>query len=357
MTNVLEARYRALLRILPADYRAAWEEEMVATFLHSMATDDEEEADYLAEFGRPPWSEVASVVVLAVRLRVPVVRRNLGGTGAAPRHRAVGDAVRIIALLGLVSHAALAVTGLAMHLWLIGRVPGMAPPPEFVGVRFGPWPTMLVLLGFAAVPAYLAMVTGHWPLARLLAVVSTGALLLATVTDVVTGDPFRLTRVLTLLIDGLLLAALWAFHGTAPPIRRRPWLLALPAAIAVVAGLIVGTNAGGPSVWTLVDWPALCSVPVAAGLAVHLLRRERSVAWSTALAALAATVLAQRLLTLPEFAGNVPPGQLTAVLVAGAVEAGIVTALGLPVALRARRALRRLPAPEPPAAAALAPKG
>ena len=40
MTSVLETRYRALLRILPADYRAAWEEEMVATFLQGMVTDE-----------------------------------------------------------------------------------------------------------------------------------------------------------------------------------------------------------------------------------------------------------------------------------------------------------------------------
>src|SRR5687767_11091284 len=123
MTSVLETRYRTLLRILPADYRAAWEEEMVATFLSGMATDDEEEAEYLAEFGRPSLSEVASVVGLAVRLRVPVVRRHLGGTGAAPRHRAVGDAVRIVALIGLVTHAGMAVIDLAMQLWLAGKVP------------------------------------------------------------------------------------------------------------------------------------------------------------------------------------------------------------------------------------------
>ena len=57
MTNVLEERYRSLLRILPADYRAEWEEEMVATYLQGMATDDEEIAEYLAEFGRPAWSD------------------------------------------------------------------------------------------------------------------------------------------------------------------------------------------------------------------------------------------------------------------------------------------------------------
>jgi hypothetical protein len=360
MTSVLETRYRALLRILPADYRAAWEDEMVATFLQGMATDDEDEAEYLAEFGRPPWSEVASVVGLAVRLRVPVVRRYIGGTAAAPRHRAVGDAVRIVALLGLVTNAARAVVGLAMQLWLADRVPGLPPPPEEWGAGAAlarPWPTMLVLLGFTALPAYLALVAGRWSAARLLAAVSAGSVLLAAATDVVAGDPFRLTRILMLLIDGVLLAALWAFHGSAPPIRRRPWLIALPVAVAVAAGTLIGTNLAGPRVWQILDWPALCSVPVAAGLAIHLARPGRGAAWPLAMTWLAAMVLGQRLLTLAEFAGNVPPAQSHAVLVAGAIEIGVVAALGLPVALRARRALRRLPAPDPPAHAALAPEG
>ena len=43
---------------------------MVATFLESMDTDDAEAAEYLADYGRPSWSEVASVAALAVRLRL-----------------------------------------------------------------------------------------------------------------------------------------------------------------------------------------------------------------------------------------------------------------------------------------------
>ena len=91
MSSQLEERYRTVLRILPADYRAAWEDEMVATFLAGMARDDPEEAGYVADYGRPSWPEVASVVALAVRLR-------LGG--ASPRHRAWRDAFGRIALIG-----------------------------------------------------------------------------------------------------------------------------------------------------------------------------------------------------------------------------------------------------------------
>ncbi|HZM75585.1 MAG TPA: hypothetical protein VFC19_07645, partial [Candidatus Limnocylindrales bacterium] len=68
--NRLEERYRRVLRLLPASYRGVWEEDMVATFLASVATDDREEAEYLADFGRPSWPEVFSIVALAIRLRI-----------------------------------------------------------------------------------------------------------------------------------------------------------------------------------------------------------------------------------------------------------------------------------------------
>jgi hypothetical protein len=357
MTGALETRYRRLLRILPAGYRAEWEDEMVATYLSGVATADEETTEYLAEFGWPAWSEVASVVGLAVRLRLPVVRRHIGGTEAAPRHRAVGDAVRIVALLGLLAQAALAVVALGTQVWLAGRVPGVpAPTAAWVAEQTGIWPTVLVVLGFVTVPAYLALVTGHWSTARLLAVVSAVAMLIGAGSQALADEPVHLARVLAILVDGLLLAALWAFHRTAPPVRRRPWLLALPAAVAVVAGLVAVTNVVGPALWIL-DWPALFCVAVAAGLAVHLVLPARGAAWSLALAGLAATALVQRLLTLPEFADHSDPAQRGTILIAGAVELGVVAALGLVVALRARRALRRLPAPESPAPAALAPEG
>ena len=76
--SVLEDRYRAVLRVLPASYRAVWGEEMVSTFLDSTRTGDPEDDEFLADFGRPSMSEVVSVVVLAVRVR-------LAGPAVAPR--------------------------------------------------------------------------------------------------------------------------------------------------------------------------------------------------------------------------------------------------------------------------------
>ena len=74
----LEERYRRVLRLLPVSYRVIWEDDMVATFLASTHTDDRDEADYLADFGRPSWAEVASIAALAIRLRI-------GSAGAPPR--------------------------------------------------------------------------------------------------------------------------------------------------------------------------------------------------------------------------------------------------------------------------------
>src|SRR5690348_9427967 len=74
----LERRYRLLLRALPAWYRAAWEQDMVATFLAGVeaAVAGDELADLVGEFGWPDRAEVVSVVALALRLRL----------GGAPDH-------------------------------------------------------------------------------------------------------------------------------------------------------------------------------------------------------------------------------------------------------------------------------
>ena len=136
MSTALETRYRSLLRILPATYRAEWEDEMVATFLAASAppgadgpdgpdgpedSEDSEEADLRAEFGRPGWSEVVSVVGLAVRLRLP-------GAGYSGRPVLLGDAVRLVALIGLLVSGASGAVGTVAHLWLVGKLPGFTPP-------------------------------------------------------------------------------------------------------------------------------------------------------------------------------------------------------------------------------------
>jgi hypothetical protein len=336
MTSVLEERYRSLLRILPAPYRAEWEEEMVATFLagelSGELSGDPEEAAFRAEFGRPTLSEVASVVGLAVRLRLPAVGGRPGLLGAA---------VRLVALLGLLVSAAAGTVGTAAHLWLLGKLPGVEPPDLPVGPTIGILPMTQALLVATALPAYLALVTGHRSAARLLASVSVGAVLFTAVLDLVAGHPVLVGRWLSLPLDLLVFATLWAHHDDAPPVPRRPWLLALPAAIAVAVAAFAVTTSFRVA-WWLVDWPALACVVVVTGLVVHLVRGGRP-EWSLALGMLAGVVLVQRVVTLPEFVAAATAGHSRVVLGAGLIQIAAVVTAGLPVALLARRAWRRSP--------------
>lgn len=336
MTTALEERYRSLLRILPAGYRAEWEEEMVATFLASSLPANAEDADYEAGYGRPGLSEVASVVGLAVRLRLP-------GSGYAARPRLLGDAVRLVALIGLLVGAASGTVATLAHLWFVGRLPGIAPPDLPAQPPAGVVATTQLLLVATALPAYLALVTGHRSVARTLASISIGAVVFVGVADLAGGDPFLAGRWVASLLDLVVFAALWAYHDDAPPVARRPWLLALPAATAVVA-VVFAATVRFEVTWWLIDWQAMSCVAVAVGLAVHLVRGGPA-QWSSALAMLGGVVLVQRLVTLPEFVAAATAGHRTVVLAAGLAEAAAVAGAALPVALRARRGFLSL-APE-----------
>jgi hypothetical protein len=121
----IEERYRFVLRLLPASYRQRWEEDMVATFLESVRPADPDEAEFVADYGWPRWSEVASIAALAVRLR-------LGNPDAPVRYLVWAQAIRLAALTWLLGKAVLATTGLGIHLWLLGRLPGVPVPVRHV---------------------------------------------------------------------------------------------------------------------------------------------------------------------------------------------------------------------------------
>ncbi|MDH6605342.1 hypothetical protein M2164_000977 [Streptomyces sp. SAI-208] len=102
MTTLLETRYRAVLRLLPAYYRREREEEMVETYLWDVDQETQEQS-------RPTLGEVASIVALAVRSRL--------GAPAAPRRYAVlGSAVRLFALFAVLLQAASAVVDRVLGL-------------------------------------------------------------------------------------------------------------------------------------------------------------------------------------------------------------------------------------------------
>lgn len=62
MSGDLELRYRRVPQILPGYYRQQWGQDMVAAFLEGSLTGDPEEDEFITEFGRPSWAEVANVV-------------------------------------------------------------------------------------------------------------------------------------------------------------------------------------------------------------------------------------------------------------------------------------------------------
>src|SRR5215469_1271313 len=144
MSGDLERRYRRVLRILPGYYRQRWEEDMVTAFLESSLTGDREEDEFVTEYGRPAWPEVASVAGLAARL-------YLGGAGAPRRYFAWGQAVRGAVLAVLLAHAAQGLTGLALLAWR--RHPASwlpALPASLAGpVPGGLWPTVGNAIGCA----------------------------------------------------------------------------------------------------------------------------------------------------------------------------------------------------------------
>jgi len=332
----LEERYRRVLKLLPAPYREVWEEDMVATFLAGVVTDDPEANEFAADYGRPSWPEVVSGAALAVRLR-------LGGAGAPPRYAVWGAAVRRAVLICLLVNAASSAVGLIFTLWLAGRLPLLAPPSEEV-LMASPAPTLWQLAGLLWLPGYLLLVFGQTRAARWLAAVAVASSLITIVLNV--HGP-AVAAWFNVALDAVVVAGLAAFRADTPPVARRPWLVGLALAIGVVSGYLVLTpfSEGIPAL----DWAGLCCVAVAlAGLA-HLVTRAlgwtaRISPWTPALVLLAVAALGQRAaasLDLMWWHGQLAH-PLTRPL--GLVETLAVVAVGMPLAVISARTSRRLPA-------------
>lgn len=336
----LEERYRLVLRLLPAAYRQEWEDDMVAAFLDSMDTGDPETTEYAADYGRPSLSEVASIVSLAVRLR-------LGGADAPPRSFAWGQAVRLATLMAMLAHAVMVTASIAVTLWLSGKIAWLpAPAPEWALAPPGSiWHTAWNLAGYAWLPAYIALVLGHRRVAQAVALLAVVPPAITTAVEQATGGvPLSVSPWAMLLIDVFLLLAMAAFHHGAPPVPRRPWLLALPIGILLVPVPLFTIQATTPAL-RLLDWPGLSCAAVTAAMVVHLAvrlssRPSRTLPWSLALTLLAVTTLALRTATLPDYSDQAQRTTLTTI---ASVEIIVVLAVGVPVAVLAIRALRRLP--------------
>jgi hypothetical protein len=331
----LERRYRSLLRVLPRPYRETWADDMVATFLQSMATDDVDGAEFVAEFGKPNWAEVVSVMALAIRLR-------LGGEGSSARYFAWGTAVRLVVLVGLLVNALLASASVELLFWDAGSiswlpVPGGVSPAD---------PLLIAgnLAGLLWLVAFFATVFGHRRAAAIfgsLAVVpGIVAAVSATMEWAVNGGPgFVLAMWVSVVVNILLMLALMAFHQDAAAVSHRPWLLALGVGV-VVNPLPIFAVLTPPDELLPLDWPGLCTWAVVVVALVYLVvPAVRSPARSLALALLVAIAFVLRAVTVLDawfFFDSAPTGlHLT--------ELAVLVVVGVSAAMFAGQWLRRLP--------------
>lgn len=316
----LERRYRRVLRLLPADYRAAWEEDMVETFLRANEPDVPEDAEFVADYGRPGAGEVASVVALAVRLR-------LGGVGAEPKDFTRGEVVRRVALVGLLVQAVAALAATVALPWSQARFPRFVVPDATAGQA---------LAGLVWVAAYLALVLGARRVSFACAGLGVGLGAWSAVSDLSGGASTWVVGYQFLMVV-LPVLAMAAFHRDAPPVPVRPWLVALPVGAAVLTGLLVAQTPEP----TPVDWPGVLCVVVVVAALVHLVA-GRPGSWSAALLVLAVAVLGERVLTVLDYLRFFAPGDQLDLLVAAGVVQGVAVGLVI-VPLAVRWAARRSP--------------
>jgi hypothetical protein len=290
----LEQRYRRVLRLLPGYYRGKWEEDMVATFLDGWLTGDPDEDSVTMEYDRPTRQEIVSVVGLAARL-------YLGGAGAPRRYFAWGQAVRNAVLGVMLAHAVWGLGELALFArsrHLIGWLP---PSPG------GFWPALSYGTGYAWIVVFVALILVDYRTARVIALLVVGADVATMLHEQLAGtlgSPFA-TWAYMVVIDLAPVLAMAAFHPDAPPVARRPWLVALPAWYLLVALPVLAAELSGHAAW-VPDVAGRCCILVSLLCLVHALRvwsgRPGTGVWSLTLVLLAAVTGLYRLISLPLFA-------------------------------------------------------
>jgi hypothetical protein len=315
---------------------------MVAAFLDSRLAGDPDEDEYTLEFGRPTWPEVASVAALAARL-------YLGGQGAPRRYFAWGQAVRGAVLMVMLFHAVRGLDGFVRLAWA-HRLLGVPAPPASLPVAapVGIWPTTFYEVGYAWIVIFALLVLGHYRTARVIAALAVVPDLVNLLQAQLAGAPPALGAwAFWALLDLAPVVAMAAFHSGAPPVARRPWLLALPAADLLIAVPVLAVQAAGRIGW-LPDTPGLCCLLVALACLAHAPRAwSRHDAdpgvWSLTLILLATVAGAYRIVSLVDYLHD--PHLITvslAELLMLAAAAGLIA----PDAARAQTA-RPAPPPRP----------
>ncbi|MGA5764055.1 hypothetical protein [Nonomuraea bangladeshensis] len=285
--TLLEQRYRSVLRLLPASYRAEREEEMVDAFME-MYGDAPDETN-----PRPPWGEIASVLALSVRIR-------LGATGSAPRFLVWGETVRLVALIGLAFQAAVALSGVDD---LLRGVSGDSES-DYFGAPGSPERLLAIvvtIIGVCTAVAFTAIMRGRPRAAKPAALLGLLPAVYVLVKHVVAGEVILpLENSAQLASAAVPVIALFAgFHADVSPVRRSWWLALLPVggALALQGWAQVGLAWGqvdSPWMYLWMD-PAGAGIAVFAVIGVFVLARRRSSSWPLALSIYGVLLLLPRL--------------------------------------------------------------
>ncbi|GAA2068077.1 hypothetical protein GCM10009801_16100 [Streptomyces albiaxialis] len=343
MTTLLEARYRAVLRLLPASYRRVREEEMVDTYLGELDTGAQEQA-------RPTVGEVASIAALAVRVR-------LGAPDAERPYAVLGRAARHFALFALLLLAASSLADRVLSVtWATGG--GHAERQMFLTGFTGQGPVRTAaavaewVLPLLWTAGYAALVRDRRRLARtcvLLAALPTLWPLLAPLGDAWAPDASAYTWTTALFAWLTALALCAAYHHDAPSATLpsalpagRPGLVFAACCVAMGAAVTTLPEAAD-GVW------APASVFVLGSLGWLLLRARRpdrhaeeDGGTALALAALGLVLLALRLSMLDFWLAVPLPSLTLGSVLAQAVALALMTAALTAVGFRGAAGRRRL---------------
>ncbi|MGW6501423.1 hypothetical protein [Nonomuraea angiospora] len=330
--TLLEQRYRSVLRLLPASYRAEREEEMVDAFME-MYGDAPDETN-----PRPPWNEIASVLALSVRIR-------LGAAGSAPRFLAWGETVRLLALIGLAFQAAVALSGVGDLLR------GVSADSEFhfFGAPGSPkrlLEIVVTIIGACTAVAFTAIMRGRPREAKIAALLGVLPPVHFLIKHVVAGEPILpLEDVAHLASAGVPVIALFAgFHADVPPVRRPWWLALLPVGGALAlqgwVQVLPWDRVDSPWMYLWMD-PAGAGIAVFAVIGVFVLARRRSSSWPLALSIYGLLLLLPRL-SLLAYANEGEVGTILWVTACGQC-----VLLGVLSAALAFTGLRALPRAQP----------
>ncbi|WP_449349861.1 hypothetical protein [Streptomyces shaanxiensis] len=322
MTTLLETRYRAVLRLLPAYYRREREEEMVETYLWDIDQETQEQS-------RPTLGEVASVLALAVRSR-------LGAGGAPRRYALLGSAVRLFALFAVLLQAASAVVDRVLGLtWASTR--GGSQWDLFTdgftghGVWAGVGAVAQWFLPLLWTVSYFALLHDHRRLAQVSALVAALPTLwplfdLWTL-DFAPSDSAYVVAA-TVLAWSSALALCAAHHRDAPPAALPAGApgLVFAACCVLMGGSVVALPDGVDTAWALVT----CYLVTALAWLLYRVRGGRrgpAAGEAAALAALGLLLLAVRITAVYPWLDDLPGTLRVGVLSQAAALVALTAAL------------------------------